>query len=134
MDSGIFKKMRVKVGSSARVFFSPAGYPMPSEFEWSYEGAVDFTHLFIESREQFEERFAEASECFRVDGLFWVSYPKSVGSEKYDINRDSLFALLLSKGYHPVTQVALDEKWSALRVKKNEPEIIYEIPKNVKKV
>ncbi len=43
---------------------------------------------------------------------FWVAYPKG---NRADINRDSLWPLLAEHGFRPVSQVALDETWSALR-------------------
>jgi len=96
-------------------------------------GRTDFVHAFVESRAQFTERFPQAEAACKEDGILWVSYPKSKGKKTYDINRDSLWNLLLTAGFHPVSQVALDEEWSALRVKRNEVGIVYEPPVNVKK-
>jgi hypothetical protein len=43
---------------------------------------------------------------------FWVAYPKA---NRTDINRDSLWPILAGHGFRPVSQVAIDETWSALR-------------------
>lgn len=133
MDAGIFKKMKVRPGASAKVIGAPDDYPHATELVWDAEGPFDFVHLFLESKAGFEACFAEASEACAVGGLLWVSYRKAQGKVKYDINRDSLWGLLLDKGFHPVSQVALDEGWSAVRVKRNVPGKTYEIPGNVKK-
>jgi hypothetical protein len=45
-------------------------------------------------------------------GALWVIYPKA---NKADINRDSLWPILAAYALRPITQVAVDEKWSALR-------------------
>lgn len=43
---------------------------------------------------------------------FWVAYPKA---NRTDINRDTLWPILSEYGMRPITQVAIDEVWSALR-------------------
>jgi hypothetical protein len=44
--------------------------------------------------------------------VFWVAYPKG---NRTDINRDSLWPILSEYGMRPISQVAIDEVWSALR-------------------
>ncbi len=42
----------------------------------------------------------------------WVAYPKG---NRTDLNRDSLWPILGEFGMRPISQVAIDEVWSALR-------------------
>lgn len=42
----------------------------------------------------------------------WIAYPKA---NRSDINRDSLWPILTEFGMRPISQVAIDEVWSALR-------------------
>jgi hypothetical protein len=44
--------------------------------------------------------------------VLWVAYPKG---NRTDINRDSLWPILGEQGLRPVTQVSIDQVWSALR-------------------
>ena len=44
--------------------------------------------------------------------VFWVAYPKG---NRTDINRDSLWPILADFGMRPISQVAIDDVWSALR-------------------
>jgi hypothetical protein len=44
--------------------------------------------------------------------VFWVAYPKA---NRTDVNRDSLWPILSEYGMRPISQVALDDTWSALR-------------------
>lgn len=44
--------------------------------------------------------------------IFWVAYPKG---NRTDVNRDSLWPILVDHGMRPISQVAVDEVWSALR-------------------
>ena len=54
---------------------------------------------------------ANAGELTRPD-VFWVAYPKA---NRADINRDTLWPILGEYGMRPITQVAVDDVWSALR-------------------
>jgi hypothetical protein len=42
----------------------------------------------------------------------WVAYPKA---NRVDINRDTLWPILGEYGMRPISQVAVDDVWSALR-------------------
>jgi hypothetical protein len=44
--------------------------------------------------------------------VLWVAYPKA---NRSDINRDTLWPMLGEYGLRPITQVSVDEVWSALR-------------------
>jgi hypothetical protein len=44
--------------------------------------------------------------------VLWVAYPKA---NRADINRDTVWPILGEYGMRPITQVAVDDVWSALR-------------------
>jgi len=132
VDNTIFKKLRAKPGMTAAIICACENYP---DYEWltkKSRAGHDFVHLFISNKAEFEQRFKTAADITAEGGLLWVSYPKSDKNKKYDINRDSLWRLAIAAGWHPVAQVSLDEKWSAVRMRPNEPGVVYEHPKNVK--
>jgi hypothetical protein len=52
-----------------------------------------------------------ADQLVRVEVL-WVAYRKA---NRADINRDSLWPIMAEFGMRPVSQVAVDDEWSALR-------------------
>jgi hypothetical protein len=133
MDASMFEKMRVKFPCAVTVLYAPPDYPPLMELNVSGKEQADLVHLFVESHEQFTERFPQAAEACKKDGALWISYPRSKGKITYDINRDSLWSLLLAEGFHPVSQISLDGKWSAVRAKRNETGAVYSFPDNVKK-
>ena len=51
--------------------------------------------------------------------VLWVAYPKG---NRADINRDSLWRMIAPYGLRPITQVAIDETWSALRFRPLRPD------------
>jgi hypothetical protein len=44
--------------------------------------------------------------------VVWILYPKA---GRTDINRDTLWPIVAEYGLRPITQVAVDDTWSALR-------------------
>ena len=126
MDRTIFKKLRAKPGMTASLFCTPPNYPDYKDFSSDKSEKDDFVHLFVTSKAELSERFTEASEAETDGGLLWLSYPKSTKTQKYDINRDSLWDLVIPYGWHPVAQVSLGDNWSAMRLKKNEECVVYD--------
>ena len=52
-------------------------------------------------------------------GAIWVVYPKG---NRADINRDSLWPILAEHGMRPISQVSVDDTWSALRFRPLRPD------------
>lgn len=52
---------------------------------------------------------------YKRGGAFWVAHPKKSGSIKSDLSRDAGWDRLTREGMIPVTQIAIDNDWSALR-------------------
>jgi hypothetical protein len=50
--------------------------------------------------------------------VLWIAYPKG---NRADLNRDSLWPILAEPGLRPISQVAMDEVWSALRFRPLRP-------------
>ena len=117
----IHKKLRLLPGLSARTLNAPANYfdligGKPAEVQFGEDTSeVEFVHLFALSKAELDAHIDEALATVRKDGLLWISYPKGSSKIETDINRDVIWEYLLSYGIRPVTQVSLDETWSAIR-------------------
>jgi hypothetical protein len=70
---------------------------------------ADVVHLFARSMVELAEHGAEATAAVKPGGLVWISYPKGGPGLKRDMLRDAI------EGWQPVTQVAIDSTWSAMR-------------------
>lgn len=57
-------------------------------------------------------RIGADAPALRAADAFWVLYPKG---NRTDVNRDSLWPILAEHGFRPISQVAVDDTWSALR-------------------
>ncbi|HZG85772.1 hypothetical protein [Paenibacillus sp.] len=92
----------------------PEGVTVDAE-QQGENGTYDFVHLFVASVAELEEHGPKALAAIQHDGLLWFSYPKKTSKIKTDINRDTGWKTIRDAGYEGVTQIAVDETWSALR-------------------
>ena len=76
--------------------------------------------VFVKDRASARKQLRAIVESAKADRLTWVAYPKA-GQLGTDLNRDSLAALVMEAGAQPVTQVSIDEVWSALRFRPPKP-------------
>jgi hypothetical protein len=68
--------------------------------------------LFVADEASLRDALAtNGPDLARVPTL-WVAYPKG---GRADINRDTLWPIVAELGLRPITQVAVDDVWSALR-------------------
>ena len=118
----LVQKLRMQPGQRVLVLNPPAGYmeglaPLPAGLavEEMPAGKYDFVHLFVKDQAELEQFGPIALEAAAYDGLLWISYPKMSSKVKTDLTRDRGWDVLTGAGLRPVTQVSIDETWSALR-------------------
>jgi len=75
----------------------------------------DFVQVFATTQAVLERICAEVKDAGKYDCTFWACYPKGTGNIKSDIKRESVWVALQLANLRPVSQVAIDETWSALR-------------------
>ena len=116
------KKLRIQAGNRVLILNRPEGYmellsDLPEGVTVSHEpeGTYDFVHLFVKNSSELKDLLPAAMEASEYDGLFWISYPKQSSKVETDLNRDVLWELMMETDLRPVTQVAVDPTWSALR-------------------
>jgi hypothetical protein len=76
--------------------------------------------LFVTNSAEFHTLIPGALARLKHDALCWIAYPKKTGKIKSDLSRDSLWELMKGSGLRPVTQIAIDDTWSALRFRPEE--------------
>ena len=119
----LIKKLRIQPGQRLVILNPPPGYveslqPLPegAQLVTATEGAaVDFCHLFAINSAQLAELLPTALAACKYDGLLWISYPKKSSKVESDLSRDALWELPGETGLRPVTQISIDQTWSALR-------------------
>lgn len=78
---------------------------------------VDLIQVFVSSRSELESQLRTVKPSLKPQGLLWVTYPKGTSKMKVDINRDIIREYAETVGLKTVAQIAIDETWSALRLK-----------------
>ena len=74
--------------------------------------------LFVADQAEFDLLLDDALKAARPDAVFWLAYPKLTSSLAGDLNRDVVHRSCLGKGLRTVSQIAIDDDWSALRLKR----------------
>jgi len=121
-QAALIKKLRIQAGERLLILNAPPGYieslgdlPEGARVSEVPEGEYQFVHLFVTNSEDLGRLRQAAMDAVEYDGLLWISYPKRSSKVATDLTRDVLWELMGDTGLRPVTQVSVDEVWSALR-------------------
>ena len=125
----IFKKLKFGISGESLIVNAPEEYlailasakfdTVPDDAKL---GKYSFVQVFASSQAEMEELVKSVAKAGKYDCLFWVCYPKGSGKLKYDLNRNTVWDALGLISLRPVTQIAIDQKWSALRGR--DPELV----------
>lgn len=77
-----------------------------------------FVLVFVRSAQEVEAAARVFAPRYREGGWRWFAYPKASGRIGSDINRDHGWERIHTLDLLPVTQVAIDADWSALRFRR----------------
>lgn len=84
-------------------------------------GDIDFLLSFVTRKSEVDALAPQIAKRAKGDPIVWFAYPKGT-SKKYqcDFNRDNGWDALNKLGFETVRAVAIDEDWSALRMRRSE--------------
>jgi len=68
--------------------------------------------IFADDADSLRTILAAKKDELTSPELFWIAYPKA---NRANINRDTLWPILSEYAMRPISQVAVDEVWSAMR-------------------
>jgi Protein of unknown function (DUF3052) len=78
---------------------------------------ADVVLLFASDRAGLEAKLPDVLKTMQETAILWVAYPKLSSGLAADLSRDIIHALAPTYGLDTVSQIAIDEDWSALRLK-----------------
>lgn len=78
-------------------------------------GLCDLILGFVRDKADVAPALARALPHYQRGNALWFAYPKKSSTIRSDISRDEGWQSLADAGLIPVTQIALDQDWSALR-------------------
>lgn len=122
-DSPLAKKLQIKPGAHVLVLDAPDGYlddlePLP-------DGAqlVERTHghfdvqVFVRTKTYVDRHAPIVFKSTKPGGVIRFRWPKPAAHVATDLNRDFLFEQAQAYCLRAVSNVSIDETWSALRFK-----------------
>ena len=80
----------------------------------STKGA-DFIQVFARNKAEMDKLLAKAKPSLKEGGLLWATYPKA-GQLDTDLKREVVWECAQQIGMDCVSQIAVDDVWSALRL------------------
>jgi hypothetical protein len=79
--------------------------------------AADVVLLFVRNRSELDKNLPATLASLEGTAIFWLAYPKLTSDIAADLNRDIIAKLAPQFGLETVAQIAIDNDWSALRLK-----------------
>lgn len=130
MSSTFLSKLQFKNQSPVLILQAPPEF-QPVIAYWKKLAVIDtaihkktryaFAIGFVQSSADVKKFGVPMAKQMAEDGIFWMAYPKKT-SKKYaaSISRDEGWGALGELGLEGVRMVAVDEDWSAFRLRKTE--------------
>ena len=109
-------KLQLRPGQAVLVLGEPARLRLDVPVPGASPSADDAVLAFAQDGVALQGLKATLLEAAAAERLTWLAYPKA-GRLGTDLNRDLLREHLAGWGLRPVRQVALDDDWSALRIR-----------------
>lgn len=123
-DKSVAQKLSFKENYTVLLLNEPENYratlgEMPAKVTILTEakGLVDLAQVFITSKKEMAATLKKLRASLKPSGLLWLTYPKGTSKVKADINRDIIREYVEANGYKTVSLIAVDDTWSALRLK-----------------
>ncbi len=119
----ISKKLGIKAGQAVLLLGAPAGMeallgnlPAGAHFVAVGDGPAEVVVAFAHTREDLAAIAPRARDALKLGGYLWFAYPKLTAESAGELKREVVWEVVSAAiEQRPVTQVALDDTWSALR-------------------
>ncbi|MEM9952675.1 MAG: hypothetical protein AAF846_13800 [Chloroflexota bacterium] len=120
MAKSIAQKLLIKSGYTVRFINALDDYEsqigeLPDNVTFTDSDSADVVQLFASNISDLEQYIGTAINALKESGILWISYPKKSSKVETDISRDVGWNVMDTHDYRPVTQVSIDDTWSALR-------------------
>jgi hypothetical protein len=113
---GIKAKMRALVVAAPPVYLKLlAPLPEGAVVSSTAKGTYPFVQFFATSLADIRESVPRLLKHAARGALLWIAYPKKTSGIETDLSRDLISEAMRGTGWRPVSIIAIDEVWSALR-------------------
>ena len=121
----VAQKLQIRAGHRVAAINAPSDYrtlvgDLPEGATVGpFSPSIDVVHLFVRDRAELADQAPRVLADVGSDTVLWISYPKRSGGTPTYISRDVGWEILRGAGFDPVSQVAIDDTWSALRFRRD---------------
>jgi hypothetical protein len=123
-SKSVVQKLGIKKGQRLLIVGAPAGYSpgaLPPDSRMATTiGEADVAQIFVFSKKELEQNLLSLKKELGPVTALWVTYPKGAAKTKSDLNRDVIREYAATVGLEAVSIFAVDETWSALRLKRTQ--------------
>jgi hypothetical protein len=122
-DKTLAQKLAIKEGFSVLLVGAPEGFagrldPLPSGVTLNPPaGPYDVIQVFVATQKELEAVLPTLKPRLKPTGYIWVTWHKGGSASKGDVTRDTIWPFGGTIGLQPVSNIAVDDDWSALRLK-----------------
>jgi hypothetical protein len=116
----VAQKLGMKADHRAILVGAPKGFekslgklPAGLSLQKRLSGEFDFITAFFESQKELAGALPRLRKGLRKSGMLWICWRKGGVT---DLSRDTIWPLAEKHGLDGVSSVAIDEKWSALKL------------------
>lgn len=119
-DKPVAERLQVKGERRLAVVAAPEGLEATIGVSHARADAktAEVVLLFVRDRAAFDTALPALLGRITPTAILWLAYPKLTSMHASDLSRDTLRAAVLAQGLDTVSQIAIDQDWSALRLKR----------------
>lgn len=120
--SPLVKKLAIKPKTRITVVNAPEGYrellgelPPETTYVEKFDGTFDWIQVFVKTQAEMDQQLPAMKAKLAPNGILWVAFPRA--KKATDLNRNSMFSLKDNHGLDPVSNVVVNDDWTAYRLK-----------------
>jgi hypothetical protein len=113
-EKPVAERLQVKKDRRLALADSPLSVEAPS----APLGDAEVVVQFVRNRAEYDAKIPPLLKVIRGDAILWIAYPKLTSKLAGDLSRDVIHRESPALGIDCVSQIALDEDWSAMRMKR----------------
>lgn len=124
MVNSFLKKLQIKSNFKVRVENAPGNaanifgeIPVDIQFTYAEADEIDALIIFAKSKEELHQQLKRNLPLISLKTVFWVFYPKKSSKISTDLALMNSWEELSTFGLSPCASAAVDETWTALRLK-----------------
>ncbi|HTT84920.1 MAG TPA: hypothetical protein VMF67_15700 [Rhizomicrobium sp.] len=116
-DKPVAERLQVKKGRRLAVIGAPSEVDRAIGAARAKPGEADVLLVFARSRAELNKQLPRLLKA-PATAILWLAYPKLTSKLAGDLSREVVRDTAAAQGLDTVSQIAIDDDWSAMRLKR----------------